>query len=75
MQIAGMDIKTIIMYILIAVGIFLLGAPMIGFVPEFMEDLDDTTRMLIGAGCLGGAWYVYSQQKKPIFQDAPEFIS
>lgn len=67
-----MDIQTILMYVLIALGLFFLVAPrdlIDSYTPDFISSLESSTLMLIGAGCLGGAYFLYYQSSSKY--DAP----
>jgi hypothetical protein len=62
------------MYVLIALGLFFLVAPqdlLLQYTPEFISSLESSTLMMIGAGCLAGAYYLYSKQPKEIKSFAP----
>jgi hypothetical protein len=73
-----MQVQQIIMYVLIALGLFFLVAPqdlLQQYTPEFISSLESSTLMMVGAGCLAGAYFLYSRQGKvskapPAYEDS-----
>lgn len=71
--------KQIAMYLLIAVGLFLLVAPhdtLFAYTPEAIKSMDNTTLRIVGVAFLGGAYYLYyiqNQAKKLTFSGLPSY--
>lgn len=67
--------KQIGMYLLIALGLFLLLAPadiFVKYTPEAVSSADKTMIMVVGGACLAGAYYLYTLEFKT--PSAPTFI-
>lgn len=71
-----MQVQMIIMYVLIGLGLVLLVAPrdlIQQYTPEFVSSLESSTLMMIGAGCLAGAYFLYYQQNKKSVAAPPAY--
>lgn len=69
-----MQVQQIIMYVLIVLGLFFLVAPqdlLQQYAPSFISSLESSTLMMVGAGCLAGAYFLYSKQAKDVKSVAP----